>query len=53
MTAERPLRAAIIGLGRMGSTYDDETGPYGFWQPPHTHAEIECGLPATHVSPKN
>lgn len=38
MTAEQPLRAAIIGLGRMGSTYDDETGPYGHWQPPHTHA---------------
>jgi predicted dehydrogenase len=38
MSTGRPLRAAIIGLGRMGSTYDDETGPYGHWQPPHTHA---------------
>jgi predicted dehydrogenase len=36
--AEQPVRAAIVGLGRMGSTYDDESGPYSRWQPPHAHA---------------
>lgn len=33
-----PVRAAVIGLGRMGSTFDEEVGPYGRWQPPHAHA---------------
>jgi predicted dehydrogenase len=36
--SQQRYRAAIIGLGRMGSTYDDETGPYSRWRPPHAHA---------------
>ena len=36
--AARKLRAAIIGLGRMGSTFDDEIGPFSRRQPPHAHA---------------
>jgi Oxidoreductase family, NAD-binding Rossmann fold len=31
-------RAAIIGLGRMGSTFDDEKGRFSRWQAPHAHA---------------
>ena len=38
MTEHKPLHAAVIGLGRMGSTYDDEIGPYSRWQSPHAHA---------------
>ena len=34
----RHLRAAIIGLGRMGSTFDEEAGPFSRWRPPHAHA---------------
>lgn len=37
-TRKAPLRAAIIGLGRMGSTFDDENGPYNRWRYPHAHA---------------
>jgi hypothetical protein len=32
------VRAAVIGLGRMGSTYDDERGRFWRRQPPHAHA---------------
>ncbi|MBI3969782.1 MAG: Gfo/Idh/MocA family oxidoreductase [Chloroflexi bacterium] len=32
------VRAAVIGLGRMGSTFDEEMGPFSRWQPPHAHA---------------
>ncbi len=42
---ETPVRAAIIGLGRMGSTFDDETGQYGRWQPPHAHAACFRAVP--------
>lgn len=38
MVTGRTVRAAIIGLGRMGSTYDEEIGSFGRWQPPHAHA---------------
>jgi predicted dehydrogenase len=31
-------RAAIIGLGRMGSTFDDEMAAFSRWGPPHAHA---------------
>lgn len=31
-------RAAIIGLGRMGSTFDEEVGAFSRWQAPHAHA---------------
>lgn len=44
MTQE-PVRAAVIGLGRMGSTFDDETGTYGRWQPPHTHTACYLAVP--------
>ncbi|MGI8856460.1 MAG: Gfo/Idh/MocA family protein [Thermomicrobiales bacterium] len=40
-----PVRAAIIGLGRMGSTFDDEAGQYGRWQPPHAHAACFRAVP--------
>lgn len=32
------LKAAVIGLGRMGSTFDDEPGHFGHWGTPHSHA---------------
>lgn len=38
MSTSAPLRAAIIGLGRMGSTFDDETGQFSRWRFPHAHA---------------
>jgi len=38
MAAQQRLKAAVIGLGRMGSTFEDEIGPYGRWQGPHAHA---------------
>ena len=31
-------RAAIIGLGHTGSTFDDEKGRFSRWQAPHAHA---------------
>src|SRR5205823_5673551 len=31
-------RAAIIGLGRMGSTFDDEKERFSRWSAPHAHA---------------
>jgi predicted dehydrogenase len=37
-SSSRPYRAAIIGLGRMGSTFDDEKAPFSRWGPPHAHA---------------
>jgi predicted dehydrogenase len=43
--AVRRVRAAIIGLGRMGSTFDEEVGPYGRWQPPHAHAACYRAVP--------
>lgn len=45
MTTGRPLRAAVIGLGRMGSTFDDEVGPYSRWQVPHAHAACYRAVP--------
>lgn len=47
--AERPVRAAIIGLGRMGSTYDDESGPFSRWQPPHSHAACYHAVPGVEL----
>jgi predicted dehydrogenase len=41
----RRVRAAIIGLGRMGSTFDEEVGPYGRWRPPHAHAACYRAAP--------
>ena len=38
MAAQQRLKAAVIGLGRMGSTFEDETGRFGRWQGPHAHA---------------
>jgi UDP-N-acetyl-2-amino-2-deoxyglucuronate dehydrogenase len=43
--AGRRVRAAIIGLGRMGSTFDEEVGPYGRWRPPHAHAACYRAVP--------
>lgn len=36
--ARLQYRAAIIGLGRMGSTFDEEKEHFSRWQPPHAHA---------------
>ena len=30
-------RAAVIGLGRIASTFDDEQGPWSVWRGPHAH----------------
>lgn len=34
------IRAAVIGLGRMGSKIDEESSQYTYsrWRPPHSHA---------------
>jgi len=36
--SKQPIRAAVIGLGRMGSTFDDEASPYRYMGKPHAHA---------------
>jgi len=47
--AARPLRAAVIGLGRMGSTYDEEVGTFSRWRPPHAHAACYRAVPAVQL----
>jgi UDP-N-acetyl-2-amino-2-deoxyglucuronate dehydrogenase len=43
---DRPrYRAAIIGLGRMGSTFDDEKEEFSRWQAPHAHAACYRAVP--------
>ena len=39
------LRAAVIGLGRMGSTFDEEIGKYGGHQLPHAHTACYLAVP--------
>ena len=48
-TPARTYRAAIIGLGRMGSTFDEEHGPFSRWRPPHAHAACYRAVAATHL----
>ena len=48
-TTARTYRAAIIGLGRMGSTFDEEAGPYCRWRPPHAHAACYRAVAATRL----
>ena len=47
--AARPLRAAIVGLGRMGSTFDDEHSTFSRWRPPHAHAASYRAVTATQL----
>ena len=48
-TTARTYRAAIIGLGRMGSTFDEEAGPFSRWRPPHAHAACYRAVSATRL----
>jgi predicted dehydrogenase len=43
------VRAAIIGLGRMGSTFDEEMGPFSRWQAPHAHAACYRAVPGVEL----
>jgi hypothetical protein len=45
----RPLRAAVIGLGRMGSTFDEEVGPSGRRQAAHAHATCYRAVPGVEL----
>ena len=40
-------RAAVIGLGRIASTFDDEQGPWSVWRGPHAHTPsyLAAGVP--------
>ena len=40
-------RAAVIGLGRIASTFDDEQGPWSIWRGPHAHTPsyLAAGVP--------
>jgi predicted dehydrogenase len=46
-------RAAIIGTGRIGATYDDEVTPRhkaSFWHGPNRHAGLYTILPVNHAA---
>ena len=46
-------RAAIVGTGRIGATYDDEVTPRqepSFWQGPNRHAGLYTILPVNHAA---
>ena len=40
-------RAAVVGLGRIASTFDDEQGPWSVWTGPHAHTPsyLAAGVP--------
>ena len=40
-------RAAIIGLGHTGSTFDDEEGQFSRWQAPHARGAATARWPAS------
>ena len=42
-------RAAVIGLGRMGSTFDDEMSEGGSIFLPYCHAPSYCASPHTEL----
>lgn len=44
-----PRRAAVIGLGRMGSTFDEEAGAFSRWRPPHSHAACYRATPGVQL----
>ncbi|MDE0078250.1 MAG: Gfo/Idh/MocA family oxidoreductase [Caldilineaceae bacterium] len=46
---EKPYRAAVIGLGRMGSTFDDEITRGGQFFMPYCHAPTYVASPYTNL----
>ena len=42
-------RAAVIGLGRMGSTFDEEKERFSRWGPPHAHAACYRAVPGVEL----
>ena len=49
--SEKTYRAAVIGLGRMGSTFDDEIKQGGQFFMPYCHAPTYVASPIPNWSP--
>ena len=47
--SEKTYRAAVIGLGRMGSTFDDEIKQGGQFFMPYCHAPTYVASPHTEL----